>query len=171
MIEGQLVRLRAMEPADVDLLYQWENDSEVWQYGNTRGYVSRHDLEMFIQHSDLDIYTTRQLRLMVDDQQTGRTIGCVDVFDYDPYHQHAYIAVLIEKQHQQLGYATDAVNTITDLCFEYWNMHCLCATTTSDNTPAQKLLQKCGFSFVGTRSQWTRVGSSFVDEVIYCKSL
>ncbi len=164
------IRLRAMEPSDVDLLYQWENDTTLWQYGNTRGYVSRHDLEMFIEHSDLDLYTTRQLRLMVCDQQTGLTVGCVDIYDYDPYHHHAYIAVLIGKQHQRLGYATVAVNTVANLCFVFWNMHCLCATTTAQNVPAQRLLARCGFLYVGSRPGWVMTDGRFVDERIYCKT-
>ena len=30
-MENELIRLRALEPDDVQVLYKWENDTEVWK--------------------------------------------------------------------------------------------------------------------------------------------
>lgn len=35
MLESDIVRLRALEPEDVDILYKWENDTNVWKVSNT----------------------------------------------------------------------------------------------------------------------------------------
>ena len=30
-MESELIRLRALEPEDVNILYKWENDTEIWK--------------------------------------------------------------------------------------------------------------------------------------------
>ncbi|MDP4226269.1 MAG: GNAT family N-acetyltransferase, partial [Bacteroidota bacterium] len=34
-LENKIVRLRALEPSDVEILYNWENDTSVWQISGT----------------------------------------------------------------------------------------------------------------------------------------
>ena len=34
-IEGRTIRLRAVEPGDVDLMYEWENDYDIWPVSGT----------------------------------------------------------------------------------------------------------------------------------------
>ena len=35
-IEGRTIRLRAVEPGDVDLMYEWENDCDIWPVSGRR---------------------------------------------------------------------------------------------------------------------------------------
>lgn len=35
-IEGRTIRLRAVEPGDVDLMYEWENDCDIWPVAGRR---------------------------------------------------------------------------------------------------------------------------------------
>ena len=44
-IEGRTIRLRAVEPGDVDLMYEWENDCDIWPVSGTTEPFSRHQLE------------------------------------------------------------------------------------------------------------------------------
>src|SRR4051812_1575650 len=93
-LTGQLVQLRAMEPEDIDLLYSWENNSDVWSISGTVTPFSRFTLEKFVATAHDDIYTTKQLRLMMDlvekdeegEEIEIRCIGCIDLFDFDPHH-------------------------------------------------------------------------------------
>ena len=47
-IEGRTIRLRAVEPGDVDLMYEWENDYDIWPVSGTTEPFSRHQLERFV---------------------------------------------------------------------------------------------------------------------------
>ena len=58
--------LRALEPTDIDALYKWENDPEIWHVSNTCTPYSKYILEKYIENSHLDIYQVKQLRLMID---------------------------------------------------------------------------------------------------------
>ena len=55
-LENEQVKLRAPELEDVDLLYAWENNMEVWRVSNTLSPFSKHSLMRYIQNYQLDIY-------------------------------------------------------------------------------------------------------------------
>ena len=42
ILEGRVVRLRAVEPEDVEAMYRWENDPAVWRVSGTLAPFSRH---------------------------------------------------------------------------------------------------------------------------------
>ena len=81
MLESDIVRLRALEPDDVDILYKWENDTNVWKVSNTVAPFSRHILRQFIDSQKYDIFETRQLRLIIEAIDTGKAVGTIDLFD------------------------------------------------------------------------------------------
>ena len=53
------IRLRAIEPEDLDLLYQIENDRSLWNVGATNVPYSRYTLHDYIATSNDDIYAVR----------------------------------------------------------------------------------------------------------------
>jgi RimJ/RimL family protein N-acetyltransferase len=82
------IRLRPLEPEDIDILYEWENNMEIWEAGNTKTPFSRYILAQYIKESGKDIYEQKQLRLIIQ-TETGEPVGAVDLFDFDPYHLRA----------------------------------------------------------------------------------
>ena len=58
LLSNDRVRLRALEPEDLELLYRWENDPELWEVGNTLAPYSRYILKEYIAGSDRSIYET-----------------------------------------------------------------------------------------------------------------
>ena len=67
------IRLRAIEPEDLDLLYRIENDMSMWNVGTTNVPYSRYTLHDYIATSNDDIYADRQVRLVVEDSQADPT--------------------------------------------------------------------------------------------------
>ena len=67
-IEGRTIRLRAVEPGDVDLMYEWENDCDIWPVSGTTEPFSRHQLERFVErHQDIvGVLCDGQLRLIIE---------------------------------------------------------------------------------------------------------
>jgi len=88
------ISLRPLEPEDLDLLYIWENDVNIWKVSNTLAPFSRYILKQYIEESYKDIYESKQLRLIIQDEQ-GIPVGAVDLFDFDPYHARAGVGILI----------------------------------------------------------------------------
>ena len=104
MLTGKNLTLRALEPSDVDFFYEWENNEKLWHLSNTITPFSRFTLEQYILNSHQDIYTTKQLRLVIDQNEPGQndSIGSIDLFEFDPTNKRAGIGILItdkERKH------------------------------------------------------------------------
>ena len=61
--------LRALEPDDLDLLYDIENDKSLWKYSNTSSPFSKHNLKKFIENSSL--YVSFSFAFCIDIQTTS----------------------------------------------------------------------------------------------------
>ena len=111
-LEGRTTRLRALEPGDIELMYAWENDTEIWGVSGTLAPFSRHTLERFIEGQQFDIFQTRQQRLIIETPE-GLPVGALDLFDLDPVNLRAGVGILIHDTAQRgKGYAADAVETV-----------------------------------------------------------
>ena len=76
------IRLRALEPEDLDWLYTLENDETLWGVGCSNVPYSRYALKSYIAESRHDIYADGQLRLVAVLKATGAVVGCVDLVDF-----------------------------------------------------------------------------------------
>ncbi len=94
LLSNDRVRLRALEPEDLDLLYRWENDPVLWEVGNTLAPYSRYLLKEYIAGSDRSIYESRQLRFMIEECDTGISVGIVDLFDFEPHPNRAACGII-----------------------------------------------------------------------------
>ncbi|MBN8697135.1 MAG: GNAT family N-acetyltransferase [Bacteroidetes bacterium] len=165
-LQGQHIYLRAIEPQDIDVLYAWENDVENWTVSNTQTPFSRFVLEQYIASAHEDIYSAKQLRLIICDA-SHKSVGSIDLFDFDPNHQRAGVGVLIaDKSDRKKGYASEALKLLIDYCFTTLNLHQLYCNITVDNESSIILFQKHGFMITGIKKQWIREGAHFKDELI-----
>ena len=89
-MNNEKIRLRAMEPEDLDVLYQIENNQKLWDVGTTNVPYSRYALQNYIVSQTNDIFADRQLRLMIENEE-GQTIGIIDIINFEPQHQRAEV--------------------------------------------------------------------------------
>jgi diamine N-acetyltransferase len=170
-ISNTEVTLRALEPGDVELLYLWENDPEIWHVSNTYTPYSKYILEKYIENSHLDIYQVKQLRLMIDigngDIQEHRPIGTIDLFDFEPYHNRAGVGILIgDKSDRKKGYASQAMLKFLDYSFRTLQLHQLYCNITAGNADSLKLFKKCGFTVTGKKIEWVKTPGKYLDEYL-----
>ena len=108
-----LVKLRAIEPEDLDILYGIENDMSLWNDSITSVPYSRYMLYDYIANTRNDIYTDRQVRMMIENNKC-EVVGIVDLINFDPKHLRAEIGIVIKRDFRNLGYAQSAINKIKD---------------------------------------------------------
>ncbi len=165
-LQSTNISLRALEPEDIEYLYKWENDTENWRVSNTQAPFSRFVLEQYIATSHQDIYSVKQLRLMICDKE-NTPVGCIDLFDFEPSHLRAGIGVLIaDKSDRRKGYASEALELLIEYCHDTLNLHQLYCNITIDNEPSVLLFQKHGFQITGIKKQWIREAGKFYDELL-----
>ena len=164
---GPEVHLRAVEPDDLELLYEWENDPEIWHLGNTLAPFSRFVLEQYLLNAQNDIYTNKQLRLMIDLNDAGiskQTIGSIDLYDFDPVNHRAGVGILITAAHRSKGYASEALGLLKNYAFTVLELHQLYSNIESDNSISIALFNKQGFEKCGEKKEWLRHSGSWHNE-------
>lgn len=166
LLKGQLIVLRALEPEDLETLYAWENNSNVWHLSNTITPYSKHLLRDYIYNTQYDIFTAKQLRLMIC--KDNLPVGCIDLYDFDPYHLRAGVGILIaDEQHRGQGLAKDALQVLCHYAFVMLQLHQLYCHINADNLPSIALFTAVGFKETGNKKQWNKVPAGFVDELIF----
>jgi diamine N-acetyltransferase len=167
ILEGKYTRLRAPEPEDLEFLYQWENNTDVWQVSNTIVPFSRFTLKKYIETSHLDIYENQQLRFMIDLVEEKTTIGTIDLFDFDPYHHRAGIGILIgNEQYRGKGFADDALKVLIHYSFTVLLLHQLYCNIGTDNRQSLQLFQNNGFLLVGEKKEWLHTSKGWEGEYL-----
>ena len=105
------VRLRALEPEDLDFLYRIENDEALWDCGTTNVPYSRQVLREYILSARNDIYADGQVRLMAENE-AGEVVGIGDFVNFDPRHQRAEIGLVVPVEYRRRGYGSAIVGRL-----------------------------------------------------------
>lgn len=166
-LENDTVILRALEPEDLDCLYRWENDTNVWIVSNTIEPYSRYILKEYIAYSDKSIYEKKQLRLMIVLKQSGQVVGAVDLFDFDPHNLRAGVGILIDGEYRRKGYAAMALDLLVEYSFDFLHINQLYAHIPSDKGESRELFCRHGFSQSGVLKSWLRDTVGFIDVEVY----
>ena len=166
ILEGNIVNLRALEPEDLEFLYQIENDELFWEVSHTLTPFSKFLLKQYLENAHLDIYQVKQLRLIIEKKDTKTPIGMIDLFDFNPYHQRAGIGILISPNYHHKGYASESLKLLTIYCFTHLNLHQLYANIIVDNKKSLQLFKKHAFVEVGIKKDWIFTNNGFKNEIL-----
>lgn len=167
-IKSKHIYFRALEPSDLDLLYQCENDRNIWKISNTQTPFSKDTLAQYLEIAHQDIYTTKQLRLLICLNDTQEAIGTVDLFEFDPAHARVGVGILIFEQYRSNGFAYEAIQLLKQYAFEILMVQQLYCNIAASNQKSIALFEKCAFEKIGVKKQWNKVAiDQFEDELMY----
>lgn len=164
------VKLRAMEPEDLEILYTIENNQSEWNVGATNVPYSRYVLRDYIANTASDIYADRQLRLMVDNG-SGETVGIADLVGFDPRHGRAEIGIVILDRYRRSGYALAALTQLISYARSILHLHQLYAIVPVSNTACIRLFDKLSFGEGCRLREWLQGEHGYEDAVMLCKIL
>lgn len=167
-IKSEHIYLRALEPSDLDVLYTTENNTAVWKVSNTIAPYSKSILELYLESAHQDIYSTKQLRLMICLNSNNNPIGTIDLFDFDPMNARVGVGILIFEAFRKKGYASEAIELVKTYTRDTLLLHQLYCNISLSNLESVSLFEKCGFEKIGTKKLWNRISKSqFEDELMY----
>lgn len=168
-LKGKHIYLRAIEPSDIDFLYQLENDTGVWEISGTTAPYSKQVLELYLENAYKDIYEAKQLRLCICNAD-DKVVGLVDLFDFDPKNKRAGLGIIIVgKKNRSKGFGTESLQIVCDYAFSILNLKQLYANVLEDNEPSIHLFQKIGFEAVGVKKDWIFIDGTYKNEILYQK--
>lgn len=166
-LKGDSILLRKMEPEDLEFLYTMENNSDFWYCSETKSPYSRWELKQYIENYSYDIYTTKELRLMICDLHSQKAVGIVDLFEYHPLHNRCGIGIVVSPEYANRGVATEVVMMMKEYVFETLLAKQLWCMIDAENSVSIALFQKCDFVRCGELKQWKRTADGYKDVLVY----
>lgn len=160
-----VVRLRAMEPEDLDALYRIENDRDVWDVGENNVPYSRYILHDYIANASADIYADKQVRMVVENKE-GLLVGVADMVNFCPSHARAEVSIVICREHRKKGYARAAIRQIMEYALRTLHLHQLYAVVREDNMPSLNLFSSLGFKSKMVLEDWLFDGKDYHNAVV-----
>ena len=142
-LANERIYLRAVEPEDLDLMYEMENDPSMW-----------------------DMFADKQLRLMIMRRKDNCTLGTVDITDFVPLHSRGAVGIAVHSNYRQEGYASDALKLLCEYAFNFLFIKQLYAHIAVDNEPSLRLFNSCGFTQCGVLKEWLLTHEGYKDAVL-----
>lgn len=169
ILKGKQTKLRALEPGDLEFLYELENNSDIWEISGTITPYSRHVLKLYLDNAHRDIYEVKQLRLTICNE-LNEVIGLIDLFDFDPKNRRSGIGIVIlDKSDRNNGHGSEAVSLLCDYAFSVLNLNQVYANVGEENQASIQLFKKLGFKLAGVKKDWVLVGGKFKNELLFQK--
>lgn len=162
-------RLRAPEPEDLDVLFGMENDSSIWVVSGNAVPYSRYQIKKYIQQSQHDFYTDRQIRFMIVREADGVVMGSVDLTDIDPYNGRAEVGIALLSEYRGQGIASAVLSIVSGYAKSVIRLHQLFCLVPADNEKSVNLFASNGFAESGRLRQWLVQEESYSDVLILQK--
>ncbi|MBR3608650.1 MAG: GNAT family N-acetyltransferase [Bacteroidales bacterium] len=167
LLQTNRIVLRAPEPSDVDFMLHIENDTRLWYISACKVPYSRYQLQRYIRENYHDIYADKQLRLMIEERNSHKIVGIIDLFDYSPLHHRAEVGIVLATDSRSNGYAQEALTQLCHYAKQILHIHQLYAYVFSNNNPACKLFEKCEFMRTAELRDWGYNGDKFQNAYLY----
>jgi diamine N-acetyltransferase len=167
-LTGSHIYLRALEPEDLDFIYQIENDESIWEVSNTQTPYSKFLIRQYLENAHQDIYEAKQLRLAICIKESDTAIGLIDLFDFDARNKRAGIGIVIQNdKDRSKGFGKEALGLLIDYSFKQLQLHQLFANIGADNVPSINLFTTFGFEKIGVKKDWNYSNNAFQDELLF----
>lgn len=166
LLENDILKLRALEPYDLELLYDWENNTEIWEVGNTLIPYSKYILHQYIENSFRDLTELKQLRLIIELKKSVpyQPIGTVDLFDIDFINQRAAIGILIADQNaRNKGYAHLVIGLMETYAQKHLNLAQIYCKISAENHISLSLFQSANYQITGKLLNWKKSANGMLD--------
>lgn len=155
-LEGRLVQLRAREPGDEELAYQFFNDPEVTEFLAMRYPFSRQQ-----EREALSVPARWPgAHFAIETLEEGRFVGTCSLEVVSPESRRGELGIAIgDKGFRDRGYGTDAVRTLCRFGFEEMNLHRIELEVFEENARARHVYERLGFVVEGVRRDgWFQAG-------------
>ena len=167
-LKGPNLFLRALEPEDLEFVHSIENDETIWNVSNTQTPYSKFLIRQYLENAHQDIYEAKQLRLAICKNNTEKTIGLIDLFDFDPRNNRAGIGIVIQNLEERgKGYGAESLGLLIDYSFKQLNLHQLYANIGTENETSSKLFTTFGFQKCGVKKDWNLIENRYQDEALF----
>ncbi|MCD6291271.1 MAG: GNAT family N-acetyltransferase [Anaerolineae bacterium] len=147
MIQGEKVRLRAIEREDLPRYVRWLNDPEVMRYFGIYRPSNLEDEEAWYASQRAD---DSSMNFAIETLEDSQHVGGCGFSHIDWRNRSAECGILIgERSRWGQGLGTDAMRTLVRYGFQQLNLHRIYLRVFEENQRAIHIYEKAGFQIEG----------------------
>lgn len=166
------VWLRQLEPEDVHLLYDIENDVSLWHLNEDPSPFSRIAVKNYLMTQPHNIFQSGELRLVVMETATNEAVGLVDLVNFSPTDSRAEVGIALLDEKRSKGLGASALMALERYAKTFAHIRMLYAQVLAEGNPlAHSLFCGRGYKLVATLPQWHSHDGKWVDIQIYQKMI
>lgn len=174
-LTDEILRLRAVEPSDAELMWEFESDSSQWRDNGMMAPFSRKNLREYAEGYDPDPIRCGQLRLIIESTETqdaaGNILGIIDLFDISATNRTAFVGIYVKPDSRCKSIASRSLALIERYASQLLNLRILAAKVSERNMASRTLFEKNGYTLSGELRNWLLSGKSEFNLILYSKKL
>lgn len=165
-IEGKGIYLREVRLSDVnENYYKWLNDPEVNRYLETK-YIPQ-SFENIKQYVEKMNTKADEIFLAICLKEGDLHIGNIKLGLINWIHRYGEVSLIIgEKTYWRKGYASEAIQCLTDFAFKTLGLHKLISSFYDCNKGSIRAFEKAGYVVEGVLKGFYYFDRHFIDRVI-----
>jgi RimJ/RimL family protein N-acetyltransferase len=161
-LEGELVRLRAVEESDLPQIAEGFWEPEVSQYMSMVWPEPAEGTRAWWEGTRRNPSTAA----FVIETLAGDLVGVCSLEDISARHRSAQVGIWIAQAYWNHGYGTDAVRALCRFGFREMNLQHILLHVNDDNPRARRAYEKVGFKEEGRLRRGQFVGGGYVDVLV-----
>ena len=167
-LNTQRLTLRQILPSDAKELYEnIYNNFDWYKFCYTVRYRDFDDFKYSLRSDEIKYKVGNYFRWGVVEKETGKMIGEVRLHSKEYFTNRIKIGYLLSYNHQNLGYATEAVTRVINFCFNEMNISRIQAEIVQNNESSLQLVKRIGMSYEKTMRCSYKIGSKYYDQDVY----
>lgn len=165
--QGNIIRLRAVEPTDAEIFFRWNQDSQramfldfLWPP------TSLEDTRLFTEAQSKKKLEEDSYMFLIETLEKV-PVGSISTHHCNPHSGSFSYGIDICEEHRRHGYATQAILLVLRYYFDHLRYQKVTAAVHADNLASQGLHKKIGFLHEGTLRRMCYQDGVYIDEHYY----
>ncbi len=166
-LETNRLIIRPIKVTDKNEIFKYRSDKESNIYQEWIP-ESIDDVEIFIDKVAKQINETKTwFQFVIIEKETQKLMGDLGVHFWDDENKQVEIGCTLNKDFQNKGYATEAVEKVIDYLFKELNKHRITASIDPQNINSKRLVERIGFRKEAHFVESLMINGNWVDDLIY----
>ena len=157
MLEGKHVKIRPLEPDDLDWFTAWNNDPEYKGSYEPHEHLSRVEVEEWY-------YSEKSAEWWVITDKEDTPMGQLVT---GPQGDYCWLGYILHLNYRGRGYTTEAVRLLVDHLFTSKDIVRIQAECNPENKASVRVLEKAGFTYEGLKRKAVLINGEYQDGALY----